>query len=181
VTPERAAAADAVVVLGCSVRGDAPSPALIRRVECGIMRFECGDAPLLLLCGGGPGNSPEARVMRDIAIARNVPEAAIVLEPHSRNTFENAVETARLMRSKGLTSLVLVSDRYHLPRASLLFRHAGLIVLATDHPPTRGFWREMPLVARESLAFGLSLWRLLRAGRAIRNAGQLSPPARKDV
>ena len=126
---------------------------------------------MLLLCGGGPGDRPEARAMQDIAIARNVPEHAILLEPHSRNTFENAIEAARLMRAKGLRSLVLVSDRYHLPRASLLFRQAGLEVLATAHPPSRGFWRELPLVARETLAFGLSLWRLLRAGRAMRGGG----------
>jgi uncharacterized SAM-binding protein YcdF (DUF218 family) len=164
------AQADAVVVLGCSVRGAEPSPALIRRVECGVLCFARGDAPVLLLCGGGPGDRPEARVMRDIAIARGVPAPAILLESRSRNTFENAIETARLMRANGLASLVLVSDRYHLPRASLLFRRAGLAVLATDHPPTRGFWHEMPLVARETLAFGLSLLRLLRAGRLTRGS-----------
>ncbi|MBV8654339.1 MAG: YdcF family protein, partial [Alphaproteobacteria bacterium] len=104
--------------------------------------------------------------MREIALAGGVPERAILLEPRSRNTFENAVETAQLMRSKGLKTLVLVSDRYHLPRARLLFRRAGLIVRATAHPPPRGLWRDLPLAARESLAFGLSLWRLLRANLA---------------
>jgi uncharacterized SAM-binding protein YcdF (DUF218 family) len=155
--------ADAIVVLGCSVRGDGPSPALARRVECGMACFARGDAPLLVLCGGGPGDRPEAAAMREIAIAGGIPDGAIVLEPRSRNTYENAVETARLMRAAGLKTLILVSDRYHLPRARLLFRRAGLIVLATAHPPPRGLWRDLPLIARESLAFGLSLWRLLRA------------------
>ncbi len=161
-------------MLGCSVQGARPSPALLRRVECGIARFFRGDAPILLLCGGGPGGRPEAAAMRDIAIAAGVPERAILLEPRSRNTFENAVETSRLMRSKGLKSLVLVSDRYHLPRAALLFRHAGVTVLATDHPPPRGLWRDLPLIARETLALVLSLWRLLRSGL-------INPRERKTV
>jgi uncharacterized SAM-binding protein YcdF (DUF218 family) len=166
VTPGRDAPirADAVVVLGCALDGDEPTPALRRRVERGVALFHDDAAPVLLLSGGGSGLRPEAAVMRDIAIAGNVPETAILLEPRSRNTFENARETAGVMRSKGLGSLVLVSDRYHLPRAALLFRRAGLVVLATAYPPTRGVWRDMPLLARETLAFGLSLWRLLRSG-----------------
>jgi uncharacterized SAM-binding protein YcdF (DUF218 family) len=162
--------ADAIVVLGCAVRGNEPSPALRRRVECGVACFRRGDAPILLLCGGGPGARPEAEIMQEIALASGVPIAAILLEPRSSNTFENAAEAARLMRAKGLASVVLVSDRYHLPRAALLFRRAGLAVRVTDHPPSRGLWRELPLMARETLAFALGVLRLLRGGRELRRS-----------
>jgi uncharacterized SAM-binding protein YcdF (DUF218 family) len=66
--------------------------------------------------------------MRRLAHARGVPETALLIEPGSRNTFENARETARLLRSRGRRSVVLVTDRTHLPRAALLFRLAGLRV-----------------------------------------------------
>src|SRR5271169_4467345 len=113
--------ADAVVVLGCR-----PSARLMRRVDCGIRLLQGGVAPLLLLSGGGDGPVPEAKIMRRMALARGVPEAALLVEPGSRDTVENARETARLLRSRGARSVVLVSDRVHLPRAALLFCLTGL-------------------------------------------------------
>jgi uncharacterized SAM-binding protein YcdF (DUF218 family) len=132
--------ADAVVVLGCRVdRGGKASAALNRRVDCGIRLFHEGAAPLLVLSGGGAGPISEAEVMRRAALARGVPEIALLTEPTSRNTFENANETARLLGSRGLRSVLLVSHRAHLPRARLLFRLAGLRVIgcAAASPTTR--------------------------------------------
>ena len=119
----RCSKADAIVVLGC--RGPA---ALQRRLEIGIRLFEAGAAPLLVLSGGGSGPLPEAEIMRRAAIAHGVSETAMLVDTVSRNTVENARETARLLSARGLRSVLLVSDRVHLPRATLLFRLAGLRV-----------------------------------------------------
>ena len=132
------AAADAIVVLGCRLKPDGTaSPALARRVARGIALYRQGAAPLLVLSGGGAGGVPEAEIMRRIAIAAGVPERALIVEPRSRNTFENARETARLLRARDLASVLLVSDRVHLPRAALLFRRAGLKIIgrAAAAPP----------------------------------------------
>jgi uncharacterized SAM-binding protein YcdF (DUF218 family) len=158
--------ADAIVVLGCGLHGDAASPALVRRVERGVALFRDGAAPLLLLSGGGGGARPEADAMHEVAVAHGMPAAAILLEPSSRNTHENAVGSARLLRDRGLGTVILVSDGYHLRRARRLFRGAGLDVVATAHPPNRGLVRELPLHLREIAATGLGLARLLRRGRA---------------
>ena len=66
------------------------------------------------------------------------------------------------LRARGLSSVVLVSDRYHLPRARLQFRRAGLVIIATGHPPGRGWRRELPLWLRESAALLFSLVRGIR-------------------
>jgi uncharacterized SAM-binding protein YcdF (DUF218 family) len=95
-----------------------------------VQLYREGRAPLLLLSGGGRRTEPEARIMRHMALARGVPETALLIEPVSRDTLENARECARLLRPRGLVSIVLVSDWTHLPRASLLFRRAGLRVMA---------------------------------------------------
>jgi uncharacterized SAM-binding protein YcdF (DUF218 family) len=100
----------------------------MRRLDCGIRLLQAGAAPLLLLSGGGSGPVPEAEIMRRMALARGVPDAALLVEPRSRDTVENARESARLLRPRGGRSVVLVSDRVHLPRAALLFRLAGLRV-----------------------------------------------------
>jgi uncharacterized SAM-binding protein YcdF (DUF218 family) len=116
----------------------------------------------LLLSGGGDGERSEAAAMRAVALAEGAPEAALLLEAASRNTFENALESARLLRALGAATVILVSDRYHLPRARLQFRRAGLAVVATHHPPGRGLSRDLPLYLREVLAWLVTLARALR-------------------
>jgi uncharacterized SAM-binding protein YcdF (DUF218 family) len=131
--------ADAIVVLGCRVGpGGSPSAALIRRVDRGVGLFHEGAAPLLVLSGGGAGPVAEAAIMREMALGWGVPEAAVVIESFSHNTLENARETARLLGLRGLRSVLLVSNRTHLPRAILLFRFAGLDVVgwAAAMPPS---------------------------------------------
>src|SRR5215469_9425599 len=146
---------DAIVVLGC--RGSA---ALKRRLETGIRLFESGAAPLLVLSGGGSGPLPEAEAMRRAAIAHGVPEAALLIDPVSRNTIENARETARLLSARGLRSVALVTDRAHLPRAAVLFRLAGLRIVGRAGVPARSPWREAAASLREIIALP---WSLLRA------------------
>ena len=81
---------DAIVVLGCP-----GSTALKRRLGIGIRLFEAGAAALLVLSGGGRGLLPEAEVMRRAAVAHGVSETAMLVDAVSRNTVENARETAR--------------------------------------------------------------------------------------
>jgi uncharacterized SAM-binding protein YcdF (DUF218 family) len=154
--------AEVIVVLGCAVRDDTASPALVRRMRCAIALFRGGVAPRLLLSGGGGERRTEAAAMRDLALAGGVPAEAILTESASRNTNENATFTARLMRDNGIASLVLVSEAYHLPRARLLFRAAGLVIASTAHPPRQGMLREWPLRLRECAALPVSLIRLLQ-------------------
>jgi uncharacterized SAM-binding protein YcdF (DUF218 family) len=133
------------------------SRALRRRVARGIAVFRQGAAPLLVMSGGGAGAVPEAAVMQALARAAGVPEAALIVEPGSRNTLENARETARLLHARGLRTVILVSDRVHLPRAALLFRHAGLTVAgrAAAAPPAP--LRELASGLREAAALARTL------------------------
>ena len=156
--------ADAIVVLGCALHAGSPSPALVRRVARGVALFEQGVARRLVLSGGGSSCRAEAAAMRELALARGVPDDRILLEPDSRDTLENALRTAALMRAHGLASLILVTDRYHLARARFLFRRAGLSVVGCGHPPPRAPWREAPAYLREGLAFAANLLRLAWRG-----------------
>jgi uncharacterized SAM-binding protein YcdF (DUF218 family) len=114
---------------------------------------------MLVLTGGGTGPVPEAELMRRIALARGVPEAALLVEPGSRDTVENAWETARLLRPRGGRLIFLVSDRAHLPRATLLFRLAGLrIAGCAGVAPPSILW-EIDAVVRECIALPRSLAR----------------------
>jgi uncharacterized SAM-binding protein YcdF (DUF218 family) len=106
---------------------------------------------------------PEAEIMRRMALDSGVPEAALLVEPGSRDTVENARETARLLRSRGARSVVLVSDRVHLPRAALLFRFAGLHLAGCVGVPPPSIRREIGAAIRECVKLPGSLVRALLA------------------
>ncbi len=147
--------ADAIVVLGC-----APSARLARRIDRGVELYRNQAAPILILSGGGRRAEPEAEIMRRAAMAAGVPERAMLIEPMSRDTLGNARETARLLRAYRLRSVVLVSDRTHLPRAALLFRLAGVAVAGRSGVRSRSLLWEIGAAVRELAALP---WSLVRA------------------
>jgi uncharacterized SAM-binding protein YcdF (DUF218 family) len=108
---------------------------------------------------------PEAEIMRRMALARGVPDAALLVEPGSRDTVENARESARLLRPRGGRAIFLVSDRAHLPRAALLFRLAGLRIAGCAGVPPPSIRWEIDTVVRECFALPRSLARALRRRR----------------
>jgi uncharacterized SAM-binding protein YcdF (DUF218 family) len=146
--------ADAIVVLGCR-----SSTGLMRRVDAGVRLFRAGAAPLLLLSGGGSGPVSEAEIMRQMVLSRGVPEAALLVEPGSRDTIGNACEAVRLLGARGGHSVLLVSDRVHLPRAALLFRLAGLRTAGWAGPRPLSIWWEIGAAIRECAALPWSLAR----------------------
>ncbi len=123
---------------------------------------------MLLLSGGGSGPEPEAEIMRRIALTGDVSQAALLTEPNSRNTVGNARETALLLRTHGLRTVVLVSDRAHLRRAAPLFRLAGVAVAGRSGLRAPSLPREIVATIREMAALPFSLVRALLTGRESR-------------
>lgn len=152
--------ADAIVVLGCRSLAR-----LTRRVDVGVRLFRGGAAPLLLVAGGGAGPVPEAQIMCRMALARGVPETGLLVEPGSYDTVGNARESARLLYSRGGRSVLLVTDRVHLPRAALLFRLAGLRIAGSAGPQPPSIWWEIRAAIREFAALPWSLVRLVFLAR----------------
>jgi uncharacterized SAM-binding protein YcdF (DUF218 family) len=150
-------------VLGCRLfPGGRPSERLRRRVRLGVGLHREGAAPLIVMSGGGTGPVSEAAVMRDLAQEAGVPETALLLDLESRNTFENAANTARLLQAVGKSRVVLVSDRAHLPRAARLFRRAGLDVVGVAGVPASSMGRAMGAVLYETASLVRGLFRRRR-------------------
>ena len=153
-------------MLGCRLAADdRPSERLRRRVARAVELYRAGAAPALVLSGGGTGPVSEAESMRDLALAAGVPEGALLCESDSRNTVENAVNTARLLGQRGLGRVILVSDGTHLPRAALLFRLAGIEVVGRAGVPAHSPHRTFLAACYEFGALPRSLLRLLAAKR----------------
>lgn len=83
-----------------------------------------------VLSGGGNPGDPlnEARVLADQLAGWGIDRSRLVLEEKSRNTRENAVESAKIVRERGFRTLVLVTSAFHMPRAVDCFRAVDLAV-----------------------------------------------------
>ncbi len=125
---------DAIVVLGGGVKAQGtlrPTTELtqsgMQRTICGANLFAQGMSPRLVLTGGDAsifGSGPkESLIMKRLARRLGVPDGAIAVESSSRTTYENAVETERLL---GKASVLVVTSASHIPRALALFRKQGL-------------------------------------------------------
>jgi uncharacterized SAM-binding protein YcdF (DUF218 family) len=129
------ASAPAIVVLG---GGTFPAVPPRSSVELGgsgdrlleaVRLYRAGKAPRIVVSSGRVGWSanqgPESADMVEVLEFLGVPRGAILEESRSRNTFENAVETRRLLAPQGVDHVLLVTSALHMPRAIALFRCAG--------------------------------------------------------
>lgn len=159
--------AAAIVVLGAMLGpGGVAGPALVRRTRHAAALHAAGVAPVVVVTGGPAGARPtEARVMRDVLIAEGVPGAAIVEEDRARNTLENAIFSIEILRDRGLARAVVVTDRYHLPRALMLFRLLGQEATGSGPPWGRPVdaTRRLITLQREAVALPRDLARGLAA------------------
>ncbi len=153
------------VVLGAAVRPDGtPSPTLKLRTDHAISLFHAGQVTCLCLTGGqGRYGRPEAVVAADLARAAHVPESALLIERTSKTTIEN-IENAQQLLPPG-AHVILVSNRWHLPRAALIARLLGLRVGVSGPTGRLSTPQLARAVAREVFATPRSAYRAVRSAR----------------
>ena len=85
--------------------------------------------PVLASGGGSNGGTPYAVTMSQALAADGVPVSMIWTEQGSKSTYENAVNSAAILRQHGIRRIVLVTEAYHMQRAERVFRKQGLEVV----------------------------------------------------
>lgn len=132
--------AQAIVVLGGGLRPPDEVVPYARLGDETMLRcrhaatlYHSGPRCPVLVSGGkaDPGQIGEtlAEAMSKYLVDLGVNEADLIPEGASRTTYENAVESRRLLEERGLNTIVLVTDATHLPRSVRLFRKQGLTVI----------------------------------------------------
>jgi uncharacterized SAM-binding protein YcdF (DUF218 family) len=119
---------DAIVVLGAAQYNGRPSGALAARLDHAIALYDEGYAPYLITTGGNlPGDlTTEAETGRRYAMARNVPESAILMENTGGSTLESLQHVKAIFDEKGLHTAVFVSDRSHMLRVLRVAQDLGI-------------------------------------------------------
>lgn len=126
---DEARTSDAIVVLGAAQYNGTPSRIYEARLDHAVDLYEAGVAPVLVVTGGkAEGDvTTEAEAGRTYALARGVPEVAILAEDEGRTTLESLEAVARLMAAEDLSSAVFVSDRTHLLRVLRIATDEGIV------------------------------------------------------
>ena len=114
---------EVLVVLGGSVMDDVVGESSYLRSVYAVRAYRQAGYRKILLSGRGA-----AGPMRDFLVAHGVPADRIVLENKSTSTYENARESAALLRASGDAGakIVLLTSDYHTHRSYLAFSKAGL-------------------------------------------------------
>src|SRR5262249_47043388 len=85
----------------------------------------------VLVCGGTNSRlrTPVAAMMRLMMVAEGVPESQVWSEERSTSTYENALYGAEILRQKGISRIILVTEAYHMLPSERCFRKQGLEVI----------------------------------------------------
>jgi SanA protein len=113
------------IVFGAGLwRDGSPTPVLRDRVATAAELYFQGKAEKLLMSGDNrfdTYNEPEA--MRQYALSLGVPNEAIVLDYAGRRTYDTCYRAKEIF---GVGEAILVTQRFHLPRALYTCRILGL-------------------------------------------------------
>jgi uncharacterized SAM-binding protein YcdF (DUF218 family) len=125
---DEARPADAIVVLGAAQYDGVPSAVFAARLEHAVALYKQGIAKLFVVTGGKlPGDRfTEAATARRYAEDHGIPAAAIIGEDAGRNTLESLQAVGAILRARGLSSAVFVSDRTHMLRVLRMATDQGL-------------------------------------------------------
>jgi uncharacterized SAM-binding protein YcdF (DUF218 family) len=86
-----------------------------------------------IIISGGSANllfkeRKEATVLKEYFTALGLSEKRIIAEPHSRNTYENALNSKKLISNPEENNILLVTSAFHMRRAQAVFTKLGMQV-----------------------------------------------------
>jgi len=133
------------------------------RVLEAIRVYRAIDPAWVISSGGRPDptdvDTPAAFLMRDALVAAGVPSARIKVEAASRDTHDEAMLIAPLLKTLHASRIVLVTSDVHMRRSLGTFRAVGIDAvpaIAPDRGTSTG-WRDWLLPSNHGLAFASQL------------------------
>lgn len=118
----------AIVVLGAAQYDGKPSPVFAARLDHASHLYKEGIAPVVVVTGGKQEGDrfSEATAGADYLHTLGVPDDDILRETSGRNSWESLAASARFLRDRGITEVVLVSDPFHAERIDAIASEVGL-------------------------------------------------------
>jgi uncharacterized SAM-binding protein YcdF (DUF218 family) len=155
-----------------------------RMVEAAILARRFPQAKIVVSGGNGSlflDGEGDADTAPRLLGALGVSSDRMILEDKSRNTYENAVFSRRLVEPKPGETWLLVTSAFHMPRATALFDKAGFPTVAwpvdyrTSGREGIGFYRDNPSDSLLTTTMAIREWIGLFAYRLSGKIDQFFP------
>ncbi|MBQ8084507.1 MAG: YdcF family protein [Lachnospiraceae bacterium] len=122
---------DYVIIHGAGLsKGEKLTKLLAERVDKAMLVYQKAPTPPYLIPSGGRGDDEkisEAEAMKKYLIENGIPEDHILAEDQSTTTFENLVNSKKIIDARGgRCYTALVTSNYHVYRALRYCRKVGL-------------------------------------------------------
>jgi uncharacterized SAM-binding protein YcdF (DUF218 family) len=151
--------ADVILVLGCNIIGPdgGPTTCISARSAHAAELYEQGLAPRIIATGGPTeGTTTESEVLTEALESEGVPPDAIIQESRALNTIQNMTYSQAIMREHGWKSAILVTEPFHIKRATLIARDDGMTVYPSPAVKSSN-WQNFPVRAYNVVKDTLSL------------------------
>ena len=131
------------IIFGAGLRRDGTPTAMLRdRVLTGADLYFSGKVEKLLMSGDNRfENYNEPESMRQFALLAGVPDKAIVLDYAGRRTYDTCYRAKVIF---GVKNALLVTQKFHLPRALFLCNTLGLDAIGVE--ASNCYWNGSPFV-----------------------------------
>lgn len=120
---------DFLLILGCRVRGDEAEETLRMRAVKAAEYLREHPCTVAIACGGivhDDQNISEAQAIEEILISEGTEKGRIIREDKSTTTVENFKNAKKIIGDAADRKIALLSSDFHLMRAKLIAKKAGL-------------------------------------------------------
>ncbi len=123
---------DAIIVLGCQLWGDKPSPMLKYRLEKTLELYNSGYGNTIIVSGaqGDDELTTEAFAMKKFLVQNGIPQNNILEEDNSYNTYQNLYYSNEIMEDNNFGSAIIVTNSFHIHRALMIANRLNMDVSA---------------------------------------------------
>jgi len=153
--------AGAIVVMGAAQYNGVPSPDLRARLEQASLLWHQHYSSSIMVTGSKePGDAyTEAQASARYLESVGVP-ASDIMQAGGRNSWDNLAEAAPTLIARGDTTVLMVTDKFHMARSLAIASAVGLTPYATptQYSPITGF-AAVPYYAKETV--GVALGRII--------------------
>lgn len=145
--------ADVIVVFGNTVNSDGlVSPRLQARLDKAVEIFRAEKGKFILVSGAlGKEGVEESSAMKQYLLTKGISEDRVFQDSQGVTTRATAQHTKELLTQQNLSSTIVVSQFFHLARATLAFHQAGISGVGHVHANYYE-WRDIYGVLRELVA-----------------------------
>lgn len=157
--PQKIPAERVAIVFGAGIYPDGTlSPMLSDRVSAAVELYKLGRVQKLLMTGDNSRDDyNEVQAMQNYAVQRGVPAQDITLDYAGFSTYESCYRAKDIF---GIKQAVLITQKFHLPRAVYTCDRLGVkaIGLGTPDWESYSFQTVMYSTLREQLSSLKALW-----------------------